>query len=140
MEKKITVKELQGYIISELKIGRPSKWRQAVKEDAVCLLDNFIEWHGEDATFSKDNMGELLNGADDWKQYSYDGNAYVSDSDIARHYCTKGELKKVGLVDYGNGFYSSPKQPNSRESWLDLQARALYQASKLIEIAISNLE
>ena len=138
-EKKISVKELQDYV-NNLKIKRPSKWSQAVKEDAVWLLGNFIEWHGEDSAFSKDNVKELLNGADDWKQYSYGGSAYAYDSDIARHYCTESELKKIGLIDYGNGFYSNPNPPNSKESWLDVQARALYQASELIKKSVTDME
>ncbi len=138
-EKKISVKELQDYV-NNLKIKRPSKWAQAVKEDAVWLLGNFIEWHGEDSAFSKDNVKELLNGADDWKQYSYGGSAYAYDSDIARHYCTESELKKSGLIDYGNGFYSNPNPPNSKESWLDVQARALYQASELIKKSVTDME
>jgi hypothetical protein len=138
-DKKITVKELQNYV-DNLKIKRPSKWAQAVKEDAVHLLENFIEWHGEDTAFSKDNVKELLNGAEDWKQYSYGGSAYAYDSDIARHYCTESELKKVGLIDYGNGFYSNPNPPNSKETWLDVQARALYQASELIKKSVEDME
>lgn len=137
--KKITVKEVQNYV-DNLKIKRPSRWAEAVKEDALWLLDNFIEWHGEDAAFSKDNVKELLNGAADWKQYSYGGCAYAYDSDIARHYCTESELKKVGLVDYGNGFYSNPNPPNSKESWLDVQARGLSQASLLIEKSVRDME
>lgn len=136
MEKKIKAKELQNYI-NNLKIGRPSKWKQSVKEDAVWLLDNFIESYGADATFSKSNLGELLNGAENWKQFSYSGMASISDSDIARHYCTKSELRKVGLTDSN---FSSPKKPNEKESWLDVQARALYQASELIETAIEDLD
>ncbi len=138
-EKKISVKELQDYV-NNLKIKRPSKWSQAVKEDAVWLLGNFIEWHGEDSAFSKDNVKELLNGADNWEQYSYGGSAYAYDSDIARHYCTESELKKIGLIDYGNGFYSNPNPPNSKESWLDVQARALYQASELIKKSVTDME
>lgn len=43
--------------------------------------------------------------------------------DIAKLLCTPSELKKT---DYGR------KLPNSTEDWLDVQARALYQAYMLI--------
>lgn len=135
----ITVKELRDYV-ANLKIKKPSKWAEAVKEDAVFLLENFAEWHGEDAAFSKDNVKELLNGAANWNQYSYGGNALVYDTDIARHYCTESELKKIRLIDYGNGSYSNPNPPNSKETWLDVQSRALYQASELIKKSVGELE
>ena len=136
---KISVKEVQDYIENQKPKSR-SRWSQAVKEDAVGLLDNFIEWHGKDASFSKDNVKDLLNGAKDWKQYSYGGSGLIYDTDIARHYCTESELKKVGFIDYGNGFYSDVKAPNSNESWLDVQSRALYQASKLIKNSVNEIE
>ena len=136
---KISVKEVQDYIENQKPKSR-SRWSQAVKEDAIGLLDNFIEWHGKDASFSKDNVKDLLNGAKDWKQYSYGGSGLIYDTDIARHYCTESELKKVGFIDYGNGFYSDIKAPNSNESWLDVQSRALYQASKLIKNSVNEIE
>lgn len=60
-----------------------------------------------------------MNGARDWNQYSYGGNACIYDSDIAEGLCTPSELKRR---DYGR------KKPNAREEWLDVQIRALYQA------------
>lgn len=65
----------------------------------------------------------LLNGAADWSQYSYGGCAFVNDEDIAETLCTVTELKKT---DNGR------KAPNSRETWLDVQARALHQAANLL--------
>lgn len=70
-----------------------------------------------------------LNGAEDWGQYSQGGCALIYDGDIAARLCTKSELKKTN-----NG----EKQPNSRESWLNVQARALYQASRLVYKAMHN--
>lgn len=61
----------------------------------------------------------LLNGANDWSQYSWGGSALIYDGDIAERLCTPSELKKTR-----NG----ERRPNSREEWLDVQARALYQA------------
>lgn len=65
----------------------------------------------------------LLNGAENWKEYSYGGSAEICDTVIAIKLCTKSELKRTqwGL-----------KRPNKRENWLDVQARALYQANELI--------
>lgn len=61
----------------------------------------------------------LLNGASDWSQYSWGGFSLIYDSDIAERVCCPSELKKTR-----NG----ERRPNSREEWLDTQARALFQA------------
>lgn len=61
----------------------------------------------------------LLNGADNWHDYSYGGNAYIYDEDIAGALCTPYEYRKTK---------GGTKQPNKDETWLDVQARALYQA------------
>lgn len=65
----------------------------------------------------------LLMGADTWKDFSEGGGALIYDKDIAEHYCTKSELKKT---------HNGEKAPNEKESWLDVQARALWQANMLI--------
>lgn len=127
----ITVNDVQNHI-KNLKARHSSRWLEAVKEDAVDLLDKYIEWHGENVPFKKENIKELLNGAENWNQYSYSGLAIVDDSQIAAHYCTPSELKKLGYVDYGDGFTSIGSQPSSKETWLDVQARALRQAEMLI--------
>ena len=65
----------------------------------------------------------LLNGAKDWSQYSYGGGALIYDYDIAERLCNPSELKRTR-----NG----ERNPNSRETWLDCQARALSQASSKV--------
>ena len=65
----------------------------------------------------------LLNGADNWKVYSWGGCSLIYDCDIAERLCTASELAKTG-----NGI----KKPNKNEFWLDTQARALFQAFELV--------
>lgn len=134
-EKDITAKKLQNYI-ENLKIKYPSKWAEAVKEDAVDLVGNYIEWHGEDAPFKAENVKDLLNGAKDWKQYSQGGLGLIYDVHIAQHYCTQSELKKLGFKE-GDGII---KAPNAKELWPDIQARALFQASELIKKSVRDME
>lgn len=62
---------------------------------------------------------KMLNGAQNWKAYSWGGSALIYDGDIAERLCCPSELKRTR-----NG----ERRPNSREQWLDVQARALYQA------------
>lgn len=69
----------------------------------------------------------LLNGAQDWTQYSYGGSALVYDYDIAERLCNPSELKKTR---------GGERNPNSRETWLDCQARALTQAAARVREAV----
>ena len=65
----------------------------------------------------------LLIGAKDWKEYSYSGNALIYDVDICHRLCTPSEIKKTKDGEH---------HPNKQENWIDVQARALYQAARLI--------
>lgn len=76
-----------------------------------------------DLSDTKKVQKALLNGAKDWSQYSWGGCSLAYDVDIAKRLCCPSELKKTR-----NG----ERRPNSREEWLDVQARALYQAANRI--------
>ena len=89
-------------------------WQTAVKIYALELLE---EMEGD---FSS---AKLLNGADNWRHYSHGGSALIYNRDIAERLCPPSELKRK------RGGYLPP---NSNESWLDCQARALSQAARLI--------
>ena len=65
----------------------------------------------------------LLNGAENWHQYSEGGCALIYDFDICHRLCTPSEIKKTK---------DGERRPNKRENWIDVQARALYQAAQLI--------
>ena len=65
----------------------------------------------------------LLNGAPSWGDYSDGGNGLIYDADIAERLCSPSELKRS--LD-GN------RNPNRRERWLDVQARALTQAAIIL--------
>lgn len=67
------------------------------------------------------------NGASDWNQYSWGGCSLIYNRDIAERVCNATELKRC---TYRDG--SLKDQPNGREAWLDVQARALFQAEQLI--------
>lgn len=69
----------------------------------------------------------LLNGAKDWSQYSYGGSALIYDYEIAERLCNPSELKKTR---------GGERNPNSRETWLDCQARALTQAAARVREAV----
>ena len=118
MLKKITKENTLDRVAAELEARKDrSAWDNGKKVYALELLENFPE--DQEFYASPADKKALLNGADDWSQYSWGGSSLIYDSDIAERLCTPSELKKTR-----NG----ERRPNSREEWLDTQARALYQA------------
>lgn len=114
-----------------------SAWDKGVSAYALELVEQLGEQIGG-GYFDELNLSEpkkvraaLLNGAADWSQYSWGGCSLIYDSDIAERLCCPSELKKIR-----NG----ERRPNSREEWLDVQARALYQAANRICRHIKTLE
>jgi hypothetical protein len=98
-----------------------SKWSTGVQEYAE-ELQEFLKENNLEAT--KEN---LLNGASDWSQYSYGGSSLIYDYDIAERLATPSEIKSRTRKD---GSFN--QMANANESWLDVQARALYQASRKV--------
>ena len=108
-------------IIHELKSRKDrSTWSTAVTSDAIEIIDG-LEGETVEADGIRDFERQLLNGAQDWSAYSYGACALVYDCDIAERYCTPSELKRTRHGE---------RRPNDHEEWLDVQARALYQAAR----------
>lgn len=110
-----------------------SAWSRGVTAYAVDMLQQIADYY-KDGYISADDLetwataeAVALNGARDWSEYSWGGSALVYDGDIAAALCTPSELKKTR-----NG----ERRPNSREEWLDVQARALHQAFRRMYDAI----
>jgi hypothetical protein len=98
-----------------------SAWSKGVKLYALELIEEMEdtrEFYGSPA-----DRKDLLNGADSWQQYSEGGSALIYDGDIAERLCNPTEYKRTR---------EGQNPPNARETWLDVQARALYQAERLI--------
>lgn len=127
MKKTIDYTALADTIRAELNARHDrSAWNKAVTLYALDLLDDVQE--------GADNMERLpldgaeleqwaLNGASCWEQYSNGGCSLCYNADIAARVCTPSELKRTD---------GGMNNPNSRETWLDVQARALYQACNRI--------
>jgi len=101
-----TIQQLREAIENE---PARSAWRKGVKLYALEIIQELPadrEFYGSPA-----DVKTLLNGADDWSQFSYGGCSLIYNQDIAERLA---------------------RQPNARENWLEVQARALYQASLLI--------
>ena len=103
-----------------------SAWNKGVTLYAFELIEELkerAEYEGRNPEPGKECREWMLNGAQDWNQYSWGGCSLIYDSDIAERLCCPSELKKTR-----NG----KRRPNSREEWLDTQARALYQAANRV--------
>lgn len=118
----------QEFVEKLEKLTPRSAWHRAVVSDAVDLVESLPS---SESPNNWENLKKLLlNGAADWSAYSYGGCALVYDEDIARRYCTPSEVRRVTHAD---GTIS--ERANERETWLDVQARALNQAAYLIKEA-----
>ena len=103
-------------------IPNTSAYKRGVQKYVFELLDNLEENARIYKRLPKDENeleSWLLKGARNWEEYSYGDCSLIYDSQIAERLCTSSEFKEK---DGGR------LAPNSQESWLDVQTRALYQA------------
>ena len=98
-----------------------SAWMRGVKAYAIELIE------GVEGDFPVQAC--LLNGARTWKEFSEGGCALIYNADIAERLCSPSEYRKTR---------EGERAPNSRETWLDVQARALGQAATLIASALKS--
>lgn len=113
-----------------------SAWDRGVNVYALELLEE-LEDAVNNGYFDRGDLAapkllerQLLNGAADWGQYSWGGCSLIYDGDIAERLCCPSELKKTR---------DGERRPNCREEWLDVQARALYQASNRVKRVIKKV-
>lgn len=106
-----------------------SAWGRGVNVYALEMLDD-LEIAEKGGFFDAARILEprylrsaLLNGADSWNQYSWGGSSLNYNSDICERLCAPWEIRKTRCGE---------RRPNSREEWLDTQARALFQAANRV--------
>lgn len=115
-----------------------SAWDKGVNLYALELVDELeerAEYEKRNPTPGTECREFMLNGAQNWQRpddefaawsvYSWGGSSLIYDGDIAERLCTPSELKRTR-----NG----ERRPNGQEEWLDVQARALYQAARRVSI------
>ena len=113
-----TIAEIRTAIAAE---KNRSAWNKGVALYALDLLSDLADNAVMYGTIAEKKA--LLNGASDWTQYSYGGCSLIYDGDIAERLCSPSELERCKHGD---------RNPNSREMWFDVQARALFQAANRI--------
>jgi hypothetical protein len=113
--RKQTTMKTKNEIKSAIESTNPrSAWSKAVKSYSLELIDSL---DGEYSAVA------LLNGAENWRAYSFGGCSLIYDAEIAERVCSPSELKRKRGGELA---------PNAMESWLDCQARAISQAARLI--------
>lgn len=127
-----TIKELRKKLE---KHKATSAWDKGIKVYADLMLDNLVDngastWSGKVEDLHTADWGwahqrnPRRHEMDDWREESYGGSWLIYNEDIAKTLTSPSKFKKTD-----NG----AKRPNPREEWLDVQARALYQAAKLLQ-------
>lgn len=114
-----------------------SKWDKGVRRYAVEMVDYLNEWSDDirsifDAIRRKDTNAlhyYFLNGTKDWKQHARWGSSssLIYCADIAERLATPSEIKRRT-----NKYGQLSNMANSREDWTDVEARALWQAERLV--------
>lgn len=114
-------KEKAGRLVDAIKLEKSkarSAWRRGVCDYALDFIDNLSWENAEEIT-----RDVLLNGAENWFQYSWGVCSLIYDEDICERLCNNTEKKRTK-----NG----KLRPNRDEKWLDVQARALSQACAMV--------
>ena len=123
-------------IRQEIENKKPrSAWDKGVKEYALEMLEDMenerkLAKETDMQVYPATLEAELLNGAMNWKQFSWGGCSLVYDVQIAKRLCSQSELKKT---------HDGERQPNANEQWLDVQTRALHQAESTIYACIHSI-
>lgn len=106
-----------------------SAWDKGVRLYSHELFQNLFYYTmmGEVLDGVIDAKRKAMNGAKSWKEYSRGGFSLVRDEDIAERLCTPTEFRrcKGGL-----------RNPSPCEDWIDVQARALFQAWEMVRSAL----
>lgn len=130
----MNINNIKKAIKTQTTKGR-SYWARGVAKYALELLASAEERGYTDLSLNPNLTNILLNGAQNWKQYSEGGCSLISDNDIATRLCSPAEITKY--------YHGNPcgKRPNrSEDTWIDTQSRALFQAARLIVDTIDELE
>ena len=129
---KITLGELREALGEYYGDKKPrGAWNIGVKEYAESLLCDGDISSSESFGSVKELEKALLDGCENWKDYSYNGMSLIYNYHICQALCpiSLQRRKQFGMLP-----------PNSQESWLDVQARALFQAGVVIARVFVDLQ
>lgn len=96
----MTIRELKNCVLdvlsSEEIMRRENKEKRAVYKYALEILSDYQDGHHKSDSFdiNHTNIKELLNGAEDWRQYSEGGCSLIYTGDIEERIGVGGDLMK----------------------------------------------
>ena len=123
--KKLIIEQLKNY-------KSVSCWDKGVNKYALELIEDLFDNYPDfEYECREDLKVKLLNGADDFHQFSWGGCSLIYDFEICERLATPSEKKRTKNGD---------KHPNANEHWLDVQARALFQAFLRIKNAFLKVQ
>ena len=115
-----------------------SAWNRGVKLYAMEILSNIKDEGQNELSF--DENGKLIQktwtihgltqGFDHWVGCSQSGQFEIYDREIALRLCTASELQKTKFGE---------RNPSKRETWIECQGRALFQARNLIAKTVTEM-
>lgn len=120
MKQTINRKEFYNYTLT---INTPcrSRWEKGVKFYAHFLADKLNDNFLPEEIEVKDIFKILLNGAENWHQFAWDGSCQIYSEDIANTLLTPSQRKRITQADTFNGY-----------CLLDLEAQALANAAACV--------
>ena len=131
---KATVKNIQAVANEVNNAKTRSAWSKGVKVYALEILENFEEqrkWNEENGeSVPEFDERTALNGATNWRAWAYGGCGLVYNCAIAERLCTPSELKKL---------QGGTRVPAGAGTWCDIEARAAFQAWRMIAKAVRKL-
>lgn len=115
-----------------------SAWKKGVRSYALEMLENVEDKTAPACTltlgqlinhvgYNSVKIGMFANQYNACQEVSWIGNFEIYNENIAERLASPSEIKKCTRAD------GSIRNPNSRESWLDVQTRAIWQAVMLIQ-------
>jgi hypothetical protein len=112
-----------------------SAWDRGVRGYAEELFVGYVEEILNITDFNvrigKITEKDLLNGASNWREYSWGGCSEIYDGEICKRLCSPSEIKRTKTGEL---------PPNKNEQWLDVQTRALQQAARLVLATVNRRE
>lgn len=127
-----TYKDLYDYIKIDKNTNRHSHYRNGVLTIAMMMLEPIISSKPDSPLPTSWDVlkDDLLNGADNFRQYAFTGNPYAYDEDIAKL------LLSPSLYKCWNGGHYIPGHQKAQDmTFLDMQYFAVRRAFNAIERA-----
>jgi hypothetical protein len=132
---KATVKNIQAVRNEVNNAKTRSAWSKGVQAYALEMLESFEEWSEWAKESGKPALDiderTALNGASDWSSWSYGGCGLVYNSLIAERLCTPSGMRKLD---------GGARVPAGAATWCDVEARAAFQAWRMIAEAVRVVE